>query len=304
METTDFKEWDSFGKIENYENLEEYFENLRTNFKKDKNTKYYSHYTSLSNIENIFSSGEIWISSTNEFNDNDEENELKNKYFSLCFCRGRGENFSLWYLYSGTQGTGGRMIFTQAKLRKILNEPVMYLCKKREDIKQGIPLILNEDYTLDFGNVLYYKKNYKHVDLKFNTMTNFHKIPYSEFEKYQKKHLGFTKNIIWYHENEMRVFITLSDEMMARFNQEEKEVIKIDISQIADAIKIQLAPEIADKEFVRKYPNISSILDENQNRVILSDYKGAIKMKLCDKCEYRCDKIKCSKRTNTENDKK
>ena len=53
METTDFKEWDSFGKIENYENLEEYFENLHTNFKKDEKTKYYSHYTSLSNIENI-----------------------------------------------------------------------------------------------------------------------------------------------------------------------------------------------------------------------------------------------------------
>ena len=118
--------WSYFPKLQTANEIKLYFD-VRTQGHKE-----FFHYTSLKAINAILSSKTIRISSTNRFNDEKDRNQFGNigeqkKYFSLCFTSGSNENLSLWYLYSGVDGKGGRIGLTYDKLVKLIEGGCFYL---------------------------------------------------------------------------------------------------------------------------------------------------------------------------------
>lgn len=298
----DVSKWYSFSKLSSAEQLNEYFKNLN---KKDK--KYY-HYTSLKAIDSIIESKEFIISSVDHFNDKKDskqfgdENEQK-RFFSLCFSRGAEENLPLWYLYSGIDGKGGRLCFTRNKLEKILSDTTdknelrfslwEYDYKHHKKIKKIGDLKENVDIKIKFHDILYYRADDKKVRLKYNTLTNNGEITKEEVEKYIDENRGFNKGLIWYHEKEERLLI----EIIGELDLKKECVVVCKIDDIIKHAKITTAPEINDKEELKKYTNINNFMFDSSS-VDLSEHHGDIEMKICDKCNYKekicpdCDKNK------------
>ena len=118
MGLTDKKiQWNYFSKIETAEDLSSYFDS------RTQGHSYFYHYTSLGAINAILSNRTFRISNVKRFNDkkdSEQFGENKDVFFSMCFSTGQNENLSLWYLYSGIHGNGGRIRISQATIKKIL----------------------------------------------------------------------------------------------------------------------------------------------------------------------------------------
>ncbi len=254
-------EWKQFDKLRSCEDIEDYIEG------REYRHGEYCHYTTLENINKILKSGEIWISSVTNFNDKKEVSLFTDNgklYFASCWSTGVNENLPLWYLYAGMDGKGGRLRFTKANMKKII-ENSEYILKKRNS-DNGIKL----DITPIFKDIIYCSDshdNQKIVDLKYNTMTN-HKMPKSEFEKYKNKNIGLYKSIIWYYEKETRILIELNvynldldDRTKAYIKENANEyVIAMKIpNDILKKVRVECAPEISDYEELEKHESIKRI---------------------------------------------
>lgn len=297
--------------MEQADELNEYFK------ERIKGHKYAFHYTSLKVIDIILESKTFRISSVNRFNDTIDKNQFgeeidQKKHFSLCFSTGKNENLSLWYLYSGIDGKGGRIGFTYKRLKKMIDASNFYLTEydydKNKSLGIQIPLKFGENATIKFQDVLYSRKTKgsKNVDLKYNTMTNYGKVSIEEFEKYKKINVGFDKGIVWYYEKESRLLIKLigDAEKMIDQNKEYAILWKLTDEQIKN-MAIMFAPEISDKSELKNYKNINDFIFTS-SRTSLSDNAGNIKMNLCSRCDYKnYKKTFCSKCDNKfiENEK-
>lgn len=316
----DTKQWYSFPKLSTAEQLNEYFEHL------NKKGKKYYHYTSLGAVDAILRDKQFVISNVQRFNDKidakqfGDENEQK-RFFSLCFSRGTEENLSLWYMYSGVDGKGGRLCFTYDKIQKLISDKLdngelrfslyEYDYKNHKIIGEKIRDLHNGlDCEIKLHDVLYYKfeekGGEKKARLKFNTMTNNGAIDVAQFEKYKNDNCGFNKSLIWFYEKEERLLIEIKQEV--KIDPDEQYVVICKLDDIIKHAKITTAPEINDKEELKEYTSICSFIFDSSS-VNLSEHHGDIEMKICDKCEYKnykttfcpkCDKDKVG--VKTEND--
>lgn len=313
----DIGKWNSFPALKTAEQLNEYFDSL------NKDDKKYYHYTPLGAINAILGSKSFVISAVSRFNDKTDREQFGNeneqrKFFSLCFSRGTEENLSLWYLYSGVDGKGGRLGFTHNKIKRLLSD-TLDICDDTSDdklrfslweydydhhkkIKRIKPLEENKHMTIKLRDVLYYRVGGKKARLKYNTLTN-NAIQKGEVEKYIKGNKGFNKNLIWYYEKEERLLIEITDELAKEMKPGKEYAVICRIDDIIKHAKITTAPEINDREELKGYPYIENFLFDSSN-VGLSEYHGDITMRLCEKCKYRnykekicptCDKGKSGK---------
>ena len=283
--------WSYFPSLKTKDEISAYFD-VRT---QGHNELY--HYTSLKAIDEILKYGIIRISSTNRFNDEKDRRQFgteqeQKKHFSLCFTSGNNENLSLWYLYSGVDGKGGRMGFTYNQLVKMINQGDFFLVEydyeTSKPIGKEIPLVQGENIKVTFRDILYSKtiSNQNFADLKYNTMTNHNKVTNEELEKYKSEFVGFNKSLIWYYEKETRLLISLIGEMthLIDLNKNYAVLWKLTSKQIS-RMKILLAPEIVDlselkdKEYLNKFIFTSS-------RVSFSENAGDIHMNICSKCNF------------------
>lgn len=272
--------WNEFGKIKNFLELKDYLKDKEFHHEK------YCHYTSLSVIDSILANKAFWIGSVKRFNDLYDSsafgNEL-NLYYAICFSTGVNENLPLWYLYSGNDGKGGRILLTKSGIKRFLS-PVSFEVYRLEGGKttEKISDLSLDDVKINFYDVLYYKKNGTHTDLKYNTMTN-HIFLSEEFEKYKKSRKGFYKSLIWYYEKETRLLIKLkSQSIINKLRCDYDYVIVWHFDEkLYNMFKIEFAPEVE---------NINEILSLNENSHIkefvystsnakLSEYHSMIKMK-------------------------
>ncbi len=289
--------WNCFSKLQTSSELSCY---LTREYEHSK----YIHYTKLEVIDSILKSCEFWVSDVRELNDRKDREQFDGTaYFTLCFSTGVNENLPLWYLYSGIDGKGGSIIFTKAKIKKLIQEGKYELwefennnkLRKVCDIKNG------ENAEISFVDVLYANKDIEtkqrkpqNVALKYNTMTNYN-ITNEEFEVFKKTHCGNIKGLIWYYEKETRLLVRLDDELSAKINYKDnprKYKIVLNFSHLTwKEFKISLAPgvidysEVEDCEMLKKYRNESS-------GVSLSLYKGDVDFKLQDKLCGSCKKRK------------
>ncbi len=292
--------WINFPHLQTADELNKYFD-IRT-----RGHKEFFHYTSLRAIDAILGSKTIRISSSDRFNDKKDREQFgtlleQKRYYSLCFSTGSNENLSLWYLYSGVNGKGGRISLTYKKLMQFISEGEFFLTEydyeNNKSIGIKIPLKNGENMELVLRDILYshYARDGTNVDLKYNTMTNHGNVSAEEYEKYKNHHLGFNKSLIWYHEKESRLLIKLIGDVgkLIDLNKEYAVLWSLTGEQIKH-IKIMCAPEIADKSELDKYKNIKEFILKT-SRTSLSENAGEIEMNICSKCDYKekfCSKCK------------
>ena len=283
--------WQYFPKLKTAEEISTYLDGRLNGHDK------FCHYTSLGAINSILKTKTFRISSVDRFNDKkdtEQFNHSEKLFYSFCFTSGVNENLSLWYLYSGIDGKGGRISFTNSKLMKLIDDGEFFLVEYDYDEKKIIgkekQLIKGENMEISFRDVLYARQNgnSKYVDMKYNTMTNHNNVSISEYEKYKKSHIGFNKRIIWYYEKESRLLIKLTNDA-AQYVESQKDYAilwKLTDKQIAD-MKIMIAPEIVSLDEVEhKYEYIKKFMQDS-SRINLSANSGDIEMKICDRCDYK-----------------
>lgn len=189
-------------------------------------------------------------------------------------------------------GCGARIRMTKANIKKLLEAGVFTLCEKQEENskpKAEPIMLLKQDDTmeLEFKDVLYFQTSDKtqSARLKYNTMTN-NQISRSEVEKYCADNIGFCKGLIWYYEKETRLLVKLKGDAVRCLEEGKKYVITLKISEaLRKKLNIDFAPEVVNiTEATSKWPHIAEHIIET-SRVKLSDYKGTVKMNLCQKCQ-------------------
>lgn len=281
-------EWQNFSKLHTYYELSEYLQQRPFTHSE------YCHYTKLGAIDGILKSNSFWLTCSTGFNDIQDKRQFDEPKcnYSLCFSTGINENLALWYLYSGMDGMGGRIRFSPNNIKKLIESSHYYLYKKNGEKLQKKPvmeLIEGKTMITKFSDVIYYgnKKHSDFLDLKYNTMTN-HEFLFDEFEKFKNENMGFCKGLIWYHEKETRLLVTLIDKAKEYvLNSQGDYVVVLTFDErILKRIKIDLAPEITDIENgINGYTSIENFFINNKKRINLSEYYGQVSMNLCIKCK-------------------
>ena len=290
--------WNKFGKLTTKYELDQYLLGYEYN-----HTKFF-HYSNLKNINSILEKHAFHLSNVSRFNDKMDSKQFGTEtdyFFSLCFSTGINENLSLWYLYSGINGQGGRIVFTPAYLEKMITEGEYSLCKyqKIENDKDieiyNTPLYIHKDMDIVLQDVIYYQESDcdpGYMDLKYNTMTNHKKISVDEFDKYKVENTGFCKNLIWYYEKETRLLVHLANpELRTLVSGLDKEneyfVIQLKFNKnIYKNLSIGFAPEVIDPEkLYNKYEYLEKF-NNDTGRTAFSQYKGQLEMDLCKNCEF------------------
>ncbi len=261
----------------------------------------YCHYTRLEFIESILAHNTFQLSCVAGFNDKIDAQQFgeARRFYSLCFSTGVNENLSLWYLYSGMQGQGGRIRFTAHSVKKLLETSTFELFEYPMDDRNAAKprCALNPgDYTATFHDVLYAQEKPNKVSLKYNTMTNYLVSP-QELAQFKAQRPGFTKSIVWYYEKETRFLLELSDSIVAQMRPDMNYYVAM---HFPDSVKSMLfvgfAPEITSMETeIASYPSIAALAARKRE---LSEYSGTVKMRLCEQCGYyqrvrKCQEMGC-----------
>lgn len=255
-----------------------------------KHGKKYFHYTTMNKLNNILSNEEIWVSQTISFNDKKELNKDSHN-FAFCLSTGVNENLSLWYLYSGIDGKGCRIKFTQKQLELLYKSSKFFLCEK-EEAGENRELVEGENLSIYLKDVLYYREKEDIVDLKYNNSVNYN-FPLREFVEFKKANSVVFKDIVWYYEKETRIEFVVSDKIP--LDEDKNYVIKIKLQQdLLKKLTLQFAPEI-DKTNLELYLNQYDKIKERfyQNpKFKFSENAGYISMKLADNFCKNCEKSK------------
>ena len=286
------KEWKNFTKLKTADELQKYFDN------RIYGEKEFFHYTTLGAIDKILEKNTIRISSFDRFNDKKDKEQFNSlleqkRHYSLCFSSGKNENLSLWYLYSGVNGKGGRISLKYKRLMKFIKEGEFYLTEydydNNDSMGVSFPLKNGENMRIVFRDILYSRcvKDREYVDLKYNTMTSYGKVSSKELDKYKANNIGFNKNLIWYYEKESRLMIELVGDAAKAIDENKNYAIfwKLTDEQIK-YFKIMCGPEIADKSELERYEHIKKFIFDT-SRTYLSENAGDIEMNICSKCDYK-----------------
>lgn len=296
--------WNMFGKLANEKQLSDYI--------KDRAYRHggYCHYTNLKTLNNILKSKTLWLTNVSGFNDKADSRQYKEgKYnFALCFSTGINENLSLWYMYAGMDGHGGRLRMTKSDIKKLTDNAKYFLYEKDKntnEMKKLVELKKNETMKSAFKDIIYFHEedNEPNVSLKYNTMTNYI-ISKEEFQRYKNKNIGFCKGLIWYYEKETRLNIELIGKAKKIIdnnkNSQKDYIITLSLEPVFKNIKIDFAPEnLKIEDITSEYSEIKNFILETSN-VSLSQYKGDIEMRLCDKCTKikNCEECELKKRSS------
>lgn len=286
------KEWKNFTKLKTADELQKYFDNRIYGHKE------FFHYTTLNAINKILENKTIRISSFDRFNDKKDTEQFSSlleqkQHYSLCFSTGKNENLSLWYLYSGVNGKGGRISLTYNKLTEFINKGEFYLVEydyeNNRSIGVSLPLTNGKNMRFQLRDILYSHcdRDGMYVDLKYNTMTNYDNVLIEEYDKYKFNTLGFHKSLIWYYEKESRLMIELVGDAAKAIDENKNYAIfwKLTDEQIK-YFKIMCGPEIADKSELECYKHIKKFIFDT-SRTCLSENAGDIEMNICSKCDYK-----------------
>ena len=285
-------EWHDFDNLETADQLTDYLDG------REFTHGSYCHYTRLGIIDSILSNNTFQMSCVAGFNDKIDAEQFKDprRFYSLCFSTGVNENLSLWYLYSGMQGHGGRIRFTANSVKKLIQSSTYELWEYPPNDRANAKLFCDlhsSDYHAIFRDILYTQDKPPKVSLKYNTMTNY-VVSSDELMKYKANSNGFTKSIVWYYEKETRYLIELQDHIMKLMNPGMQYYVAM---RFSDAVKAMLfvgfAPEITSvKDETVDYPHISQL---SPRKLELSEYNGTVEMRLCDRCTHYQTLMNCKR---------
>lgn len=282
-------------KIDKYKNNRAYFHDT------------FFHYTSLENINKILKSKKILCTKYGDSNDLSEINP-DDCVFHLCFSTGKYENIPMWYLYSGTDGKGGSLIFKKSLIYDLINDNkycLMLRNNSTDEFDEKCDLEPEKDFSLQIQDVIYSVQENNHYTLKYNNRLR--KFDKDEFEKFIADNKYFVKSLAWYYEKETRILVKLTDSGICKLKEIKKELkinndsefaigINIDNKNILKNMQLKLGPEYSldddnkkistEKIFekFKEYEYIHKWLCSVSN-YSPSDYTGQIKINLCKKCK-------------------
>lgn len=253
---------------------------------------YYYHYSDIKGISGILKSKKLWISSMCFSNDMMENNRFDDDtylYFQFCFSTGTTENLPLWFLYSGINGKGARLILTKKEIKKLCDfdnmqmELFNVINGKREKLING------KNCRVEFKDILYHKKENQSYRLKYNTQVKNDFSPF-EMSEVEKKNKAFLKDIIWFYEKETRILIKVDKSIIDKtlFKDAKESPYRIELSIPDDCyknIQFSLSP-VYDGSNIKEIDEIlySKGVIQLHSAKILSEYAGQIKIDLCKKC--------------------
>lgn len=172
-----------------------------------KSSTKFCHYTSKENAANILNSETLYLSRLDQMNDGDEKNSHlseTNQLFVASFCHSEARSIPLFYLYSGIDGKGCRIEFTDAKLKKMIEEasifPVnsaMKRMKKSYDQNAYDIYVGWVNYIASSGYYAYKGKEQKRF-MDYNS---------AMIAMMQQNRQYFVKNSIWKYEQEFRIVV-------------------------------------------------------------------------------------------------
>lgn len=258
---------------------------------------YYYHYSDLDGINGILNSKKIYVSSmcfSNDISEHSKFGDETYRYFQLCFSTGTTENLPLWFLYSGTNGKGGRISLSKKSIQKWINFENMKMelvC----DIKETNDILKNnENCKIEFKDIIYCHKESGKYRLKYNTQVN-NNFYDSEMQSVEKDNKGFLKDIIWFYEKETRLLVKVAENMIDKtlFQHAEKSPYRIELSIPDNCYKdigIMLSPVFdgsnsEELNTILKQEGFSKL----NNAKSMSEYAGQVKIDLCKNCD-KCNK--------------
>ncbi len=198
----------------------------------------FGHYTTTDIARSIIATNSLHLCKMSNMNDKTEAEkhlEYDNRLFTTCFSHSKAKSIPMFYLYSGIDGKGCRLEFTDTNIRRLINGRVHPVNKKY--IKLNKTYDLNEYeilydwiyYTADGGDTCYRDKWYKGDAV--------------ENIKQYKRDL-FVKKPYWSYESEFRI--------MVKFNKDieyDRIAIDFDFYKNRNGISILFGPELTESEY-------------------------------------------------------
>lgn len=191
------------------------------------------YYTSVSTMDKILKSEQIWLNSLEKMNDLNEaqlHKEVKSDVFALCFCNTRSEKIPMWYLYSGICGKGVRMGLTPANMLSFIRSIDRIYPIDEEDNVSDKPIFIGKDFSINYGWI-FYRKDDGSIKFKGNWYND------EDIKAFEKDNY-FIKDYPWEYEKEFRIIFK---------NNTGKHIdrIAINITPIViKKLKLSFAPEV------------------------------------------------------------
>jgi hypothetical protein len=301
--------WNQFGKLSSLQNLEDYFACKPRQY----NHSNFFHYTTAEAVESILKNKRFWLTNVQYFNDIKDSAQFPNSndFFALCLSSGIHENLPMWYLYAGITGTGVRLQIKKNDIICFVEKSTYHLCRQKKtgnDWQDPTPIMeLKDGETMccTFRDILYSRDEGEKCSLKYNTMTNYN-LTNSELEAYKNKHIGFSKELIWFYEKETRLLVQLTGKAKKYIEQNPETdatwryLVTLDINEsVANKLEITFAPNITQDKLDKKlneHPEIKKFCVQH-SPLHLSDYAEEVDINPCQKCTYF---LSCSSEKSTE----
>lgn len=246
--------------------------------------QHYYHYTKKKWIEKIFGNyKQIRLSPAHDLNDLNDSCE--NSYI-LCLSASKPESVPFWHLYSGIDGDGIRISFTEAVMEEIKTGELYYI---NEDEKIAIT---PEDVKL--LPILYYDRYEKNNLHKIKIDGNVHYATSDQIKKYKTQNPGFTKTIEWDYEKEHRLLVKVSQSVAEAVGE---KGLFFSIDKLQNGISVIVGPH-GESINSNIYDPIRAFYDGkyNINKIKPSKLTGSVEMKLCRDCVF--DELKEKDRIN------
>lgn len=256
------KKYKKFSSILNVEELVKYLGSSQ----RDKD--YIFHYTTIDKLAKILNSKSIRLSNPGSMNDLNEFSGIALKdTFLGSFNRDSNESVAMWGMYSIPWEVGVRIAIPTNAFRKWLKDLKIFKDHKNCDINLKYKKLINVCYVnesnskFEWSNqTLYLKNKIELQNWKLNPLLH-----------------GYIKDGAWKYESEVRVVITIENEISQNY-------IDVPLSdEIIKSLKITLSPKFNLNDKTLKILENLNFED--------SKYKSIIVPKtVCDSCiyEYEC----------------
>lgn len=195
---------------------------------KGSSHNYYKCYSSLKRIIGIRDSQELYLSNGEKWNDivdRENFNENTNPYinFGKCFSFSKDESVAMWMLYGGIAKKGGMIDFTKKSMQSILNVPTIQIGNfDNEKFEPALELGKNQ-FEIYVTDVLYYSKNSSGYYIN-RSDESCSALPEQVFDKLN----GCKKTYSWKYENECRLIVAVSKELLS----DKCKMVRIDLKDI------------------------------------------------------------------------
>lgn len=216
----------------------------------------YKIYTSMEKGLQFLLTGELYFSDGSNWNDKLDRIQMKDKNaFALCTSFSTKENVAMWMLYSDKKGANGVALnLTKNIIKRIVNANEAYICRVSSgDKDEVLDTVSNKEFNIFCTDVVYtseIKNNPQKVKINCNGDNK------TINKKWLESKLVFSKKYEWKYENETRVVILPTDELLEKIECQRRCIEKVNQSEnrhdyLVIKIKVPQFKQIKEYRLIR-----------------------------------------------------